>query len=225
MRTRPASRALLLIALRWRREEWPLACGDVRPARTLVRAFAEGADRRPVTAFGLGQVLGADAIAAQVVVAPAQEIRSIAVSDVVAIGLDDLGRRRLPVVAGHGLVDLAQELRGVERMERASALVEEPGQRLVVLAEVRLDETPPLHRQEQCHVGMADRGQHELVGRHVHQEQAIEVDAVMRELEMRLVIARRAHGGVQPTQSLHLHAARHRVIRERPARAASPALR
>lgn len=106
----------------------PLACGDVRPARTLVGAFAQGADRWPEAAFGLGQVLGTDSLAAQVVVAPAEEKRPVAVFDVMAVGLDDLGRRRLPVVAGNGAVDLAQELRGVERMERRRALVEQPGQ-------------------------------------------------------------------------------------------------
>jgi hypothetical protein len=83
---------LSLLALRWRREQRLLPGGDVRPTRTLVRAFAHLADRRPETAFGLGQVLGSDVIAAQVVVAPTEEIRPVTLLDVVAVGVDDRGR-------------------------------------------------------------------------------------------------------------------------------------
>lgn len=100
----------------------------MRLARTLVRAFAHLADRRPETPLRLGQVLVADLPASLVVVAPTEEITPIAVFDVMAIGLDDPGRRRLPVLAGHGAVDLAQELRGAERVERARALIEQLGQ-------------------------------------------------------------------------------------------------
>ena len=50
--TRPASlRAFSLLRLAWRREECPLADGNVRPARTLVRAFAQGADCEPGSPF------------------------------------------------------------------------------------------------------------------------------------------------------------------------------
>lgn len=104
----------------------------MRPARTLVSAFAERADVRPEAAFGLGQVLGADPIAAQIVVAPAEEILSIAVFDVMAVGLDDGCWRRLPVVAGNGAVDLFQESRGIERSKRPRAGVEQARQRHVV---------------------------------------------------------------------------------------------
>lgn len=219
------SQRLSPLASHLRCEERLLADSNVRPARTLVRAFAQRADRRPEAALGLGQVGVADLVAAQVVIAPADEVRPVAVFDVMAIGLDGLRWRRLPIVAGNGAIDLAQELRGVEGMERARAPVEQPGQRLVVVAELRLDVITRTRWQQQRHVGMADGRQHELVGRHVHQEQAIEIDPVVGELEVRLVIAGSAHDRVQPTQSLHLHPAGHRVIRERPARAANRALR
>lgn len=67
----------------------------MRPACTLVRALAERGDRRPETPFGLGQVFVADAIAAQVVVAPADEVGPVAVLDVV-----DLPPVAVPVITG-----------------------------------------------------------------------------------------------------------------------------
>lgn len=67
----------------------------MRPARTLVGALAERADRWPEAAFGLSQILGAGPIAAQIVVAPAEKTRPVAAFDVMAIGLDDGRRRRL----------------------------------------------------------------------------------------------------------------------------------
>lgn len=83
-------RALPLLRLGWRREERLLSGGDMRPARTLVRAFANRTIGWPETPFRLGQVFRADAIGrGQVVVAPADEVSPVALFDVMAVGSDD----------------------------------------------------------------------------------------------------------------------------------------
>src|SRR5690606_5575130 len=149
-------RALSLLWLGWRREEDPLPDSDMRPARTLVRACAQLADLRPEAAFGLGQVLGTDLLSALVVAAPADEIRPVTMLDVVAIGLDDRRRRRLPVLAGSCAVDLFQEPRGAEWSKRPRASVEQACQRRVVIPKVHSEAIVGRHLEQQRHVRVPD---------------------------------------------------------------------
>lgn len=163
---------------------------------------------------GLVEVGGADAVGrGQVVVEPAEEIRLVRFVEVMAVGAGNVVERGPAVLRWNRRVDLLQEAAGQERREVAGVVVEQPGQWRVVVAEIWADVVALMHLQHDGHVWMTDGGQHELVGRDIDQEQAIEVDAVVGDPEMRPLVAVGAHGGVQPTQSLHLHHAGHRVTR------------
>lgn len=168
----PALRALSLLAFGWRREERLLSGGDVRPARTLVGALAHRTIDWPEAAFGLGQVLITDLLASLVVVAPSDEVRPVAVLNVMAVGLDDLRWCRLPILAGNRPVDLFQEPCGIEWPKRSLAGVEQVRQRLVVIPEVRVNTIVRWHLEQQRHVRMSDGCQHKLVVLHVDQKQA-----------------------------------------------------
>ncbi len=78
--------------------------------RTLVGALADVADALPEAAPGLVEVGGADVVALQVVVEPAEEVGLVAFLDMVAVGAHDIDVRRLAVGVGDGAIDLAQEL-------------------------------------------------------------------------------------------------------------------
>lgn len=80
-----------------RREVVPGPSGISGPSRALVGALAEVADALAEAAPGLVEVGGADVVALQVVVEPAEEVGLVAFLDMVMIGAHDIDVRRLAV--------------------------------------------------------------------------------------------------------------------------------